>query len=209
MSGLLIKVCGLTLESDLLFCQESGVDLTGFIFHPESPRFVSPDMVGSWKKKREIRVGVFVRHSPAEIIKIIDRAELDLVQLHGDQKPEDCMAVGKDRVIRAFWPERFNSLEDFQMELELFRDTCRYFLFDSGKSAGGHGRRITSPWIRGIDSPRPFFLAGGLGPDNAGKALNMGMAGIDLNSGVEKNPGRKDWKKIEQVINILRVKSKK
>ncbi len=201
---LMIKICGIAAQKDLVFCQDRDIDLTGFIFHPSSPRFVKPEMVGSWKKKNELRVGVFVDQKPLEILEIIDQAGLDLAQLHGGQSPDDCLAVGADRVIRAFWPERFVRPADFQLEIERFKDVSSFFLFDAGKKSGGHGKSISSPWLSEIVSPKPYFLAGGLGPDNVEDMLGLGMAGLDLNSGVEKNPGRKDQELIQQVLKIVR-----
>lgn len=204
MSRLLIKICGLTNEGDLKFCQESGIDLTGFIFHALSPRYVHPKLVGSWAKKNELRVGVFVDEKPERIQEAINMAGLDLVQLHGDQGPEACDLIGTKRVIRTFWPERFESVQDFMEELDAFRDVCRYFLFDAGKSMGGHGRNIMSPWVINVASPRDYFLAGGLGPENIEQLIHKDLAGLDFNSGVEKNPGQKDSQKIKKVLNIIR-----
>lgn len=204
MKFLLIKVCGLTREEDLQCCRDLGVDLTGIIFHPASPRYVSPDLAGTWKKENELRVGVFVDQSIKETVDIIDRAGLDLVQLHGGQGPEICQAVGPDRVIRAFWPERFDRVEDFLEEIDRFKDVCRYFLFDAGKAGGGHGKNIRCGWLDKIKSPRPYLLAGGLGPDNVSQMLDLDMAGFDLNSGVESSPGRKDQEKIRQVLSRVR-----
>ncbi|MFP4127559.1 MAG: phosphoribosylanthranilate isomerase [Desulfonatronovibrio sp.] len=204
MKPLLIKVCGLTREQDLKFCRDLGIDMTGVIFHPESPRYVSPDLAGTWEKEKELRVGVFVDQDKEEIVDIIDRAGLDMVQLHGGQGPEICQAVGPDRVIRAFWPDSFDRVEDFLEEIDRFKDVCRYFLFDAGKAGGGHGKNIGCEWLDKIKSPRPYLLAGGLGPDNVSRMLDLDMAGFDLNSGVESAPGRKDQEKIRQVLSRVR-----
>lgn len=206
MSRLLVKVCGLTSEHDLKFCQDMGVDLTGFIFHPGSPRNIQPEVTGTWKKKNEIRVGVFVDQGLEEILEIIDLAGLDLVQLHGGQGPHVCQALGAHRVIRVFWPERFDNARDFQVEIDRFRDVCRYFLFDAGTRSGGHGRAVSVSWLDRIRSFRPFFLAGGLGPENIAGLPLTAMTGLDLNSGVEMSPGRKDPQKIKKVLDIVRRK---
>ena len=203
MNPLMIKVCGLTSHADLKFCQDMGIDLTGFIFHPPSPRYVEPENVGAWKKKNELRVGVFVELDPSRILEIIDAACLDMVQLHGDHDPHACLRMGPDRIIRTFWPERFISAREFEKELERFRHVCRYYIFDAGRNLGGHGRGIKCPWLKQIRSPRPYFLAGGLGPDNLRDVSWPGMAGIDVNSGVESFPGRKDPEKIRQVVKIV------
>ncbi len=202
--GMKIKVCGLTGLEDLGICQDLGIDFTGFIFHPASPRYVSPEKVGGWRKKNELRVGVFVNATVQDVLDAMDRAGLDLVQLHGGQSPEFCHEVGQDRVMRTFWPERFDSCRDFQDELQKFTRACRYFLLDAGKSMGGHGRSIACDWLQDVKSHVPFLMAGGLGPDNLELVLQTQAAGVDLNSGVETGPGQKDHEKIQKAVNKLR-----
>lgn len=206
MKNTMIKVCGLTSEGDLEFCQEMGIDLTGFIFHGPSPRCVDPETVARMKKKDELRVGVFVRQTQDEVLKIMQTARLDMVQLHGDQDREFCARAGPEKVMRAFWPERYAGPEELQADLEFFSDVCRFFLLDAGKSTGGHGRSITSPWLDQIKSPRPCLLAGGLGPENIEQMFFPGLSGVDLNSGVETGPGRKDKDRIMKVLNFFRSK---
>ncbi len=199
-----IKVCGLTSLEDLRVCQELGVDMTGFIFHPASPRRVSADLVGSWPKKNESRVGVFVDFSVEQVIKIMDTAGLDLIQLHGGQNVSFCLTLGKKRVIKVFWPERYGYFQYFERELADYREACTYFLFDAGKNLGGHGRRIECAWLKKADVPLRFLLAGGLGQDNLHLAAELGAWGVDLNSGVEISPGRKDHEKIKRAVEKLR-----
>jgi len=203
-SVLKIKICGLTSAGDLGVCQELGIDFTGFIFHPGSPRYVSPEKVGKWSRKNELRVGVFVSAAVQDVREAVDRAGLDMVQLHGGQDPDFCNEVGPSRVMRTFWPERFQSSSDFQAELKRFEKACRYFLLDAGLNMGGHGRSIACDWLQELKSPLPFFMAGGLGPDNLDLVLRTRAAGVDLNSGVEKGPGRKDLEKIKKAVNKLR-----
>lgn len=205
MSGkVIIKICGLTRKEDLRVCQDLGIDLTGFIFHASSPRYVSPEVVGAWPKLSELRVGVFVRASTLEVLEAVQVAGLDLVQLHGGQDRLFCRRVGTERVIRVFWPERFECKADFERELCAFQDFCRYFLFDAGRSLGGHGRKIQCSWLAEVKSPMPFLLAGGLAPDNLDHALEFSPRGVDLNSGVESSPGHKDPEKIRNVVKQLR-----
>lgn len=203
MNSPLIKICGITREHDLKFCQDMGIDLTGFIFHPSSPRYVDPVVVGRWEKKTELRAGIFVKKDVHEIMEIIEQARLDLVQLHGGQNEEFCRSIGSGRVMRAFWPEKYDNVEDFEREIERFADVCSYFLLDAGTSSGGHGRSIASSWLGDLRIAKPWLLAGGLGPDNIKDILNLGMTGLDLNSGVETSPGVKDHDKISQVMEIL------
>ncbi len=200
----MLKICGLTRLSDLGVCQELGIDLTGFIFHPGSSRYVSPDLVAAWPKQSELRVGVWVEEDAEKILEITEMADLDLVQLHGNQDPEFCRSLDPGRVIKTFWPERFEQKQDFEQELARYKGACRFFLFDAGRSLGGHGRGIACPWLREVRSPGPFLLAGGLGPENLDQALDLRPAGVDLNSGVEIAPGRKDPEKISQAVKQVR-----
>jgi len=199
-----IKVCGLTSADDLGVCQEMGIDFTGFIFHPGSPRYVTPEKIGKWSKKNELRVGVFVNAAEKDVLETVDRAGLDMVQLHGGQNPDFCRGLGADMVIKTFWPELFQNSSEFQAELQRFKETCRYFLLDAGRSMGGHGRSIACDWLQDLKSPLPFFMAGGLGPDNLDQVLRTQASGVDLNSGVEKGPGQKDHEKIKKAVSKLR-----
>ncbi len=199
-----IKICGLTDPEDLRLCQELRIDFTGFIFHPGSPRYVSPEKVGEWSKENELRVGVFVDATVREVLDATSRAGLDMVQLHGGQDPGFCRELGAEMVIRTFWPERFQSSSSFEEELQKFTKACSYFLLDAGRSMGGHGRSIACSWLEGVNSPVPFLMAGGLGPDNLDPVLKTQAAGVDLNSGVEKGPGQKDHEKIKKAVNKLR-----
>ncbi len=199
-----IKICGLTNPQDLRLCQDLGVDFTGFIFHPGSPRYVSPEKVGGWSKGSEIRVGVFVDATVREVLNAADRAGLDMVQLHGGQEPDFCRELGGDMVIRTFRPERYQSSSAFGGELEKFTPVCRYFLLDAGLSMGGHGRSIACSWLEDVESPVPFLMAGGLGPDNLDLVFKTQAAGVDLNSGVETGPGQKDHERVKKAVNKLR-----
>ncbi|WP_045215669.1 phosphoribosylanthranilate isomerase [Desulfonatronovibrio magnus] len=203
MKKRLVKVCGLTSCQDLAFCQDIGVDLTGFIFHPPSPRYIDPVVVGRWEKKTELRVGVFVHSDIEKIIDTIETARLDLVQLHGGQDEKVCLSIGPERVMRVFWPERHVMKDDFEQELDSFKEVCSFYLLDAGTSSGGHGRSIASPWLWDLITAKPWFLAGGLSPDNIKGVLDLGMTGLDLNSGVELSPGIKDHDKIRRIMKII------
>ena len=137
----------------------------------------------------------------------LDEARLNYVQLHGGQDPEFCRAVGFERVIKVFWPERYASLDDLAQDMARFAD-CAMFLLDAGTSGGGHGRSLDLAALARLKSPRPWLLAGGLGPDNVGAAIeacaNANLAGADLNSGVESAPGLKDIEKVRTAIAACR-----
>ncbi len=232
----MIKVCGITRREDARLCAEAGADLLGFIFHPGSPRFVRPDFpasLGPDDLGQARKVGVFVRQSAEEVCHVMDEAGLDYAQLHGGQGPEFCRAVGPERVIKVFWPERCASLAELEADMARFPD-CALFLLDAGTSGGGHGRNLDCAALADLHSPRPWLLAGGLGPDNliqaiqacapakvenaramngqrvgrapgdGANAAGASLAGIDLNSGLESAPGVKDSEKVRTAIAACR-----
>ncbi len=201
----LIKVCGITRAEDATACVELGVNFIGFIFHEPSPRNVLPEEVAAMETGGLTRVGVFGGQSVGEVLEIMDRARLDLAQLHGDQDEAFCVGVGPDRVIRVFWPQRCRDGKEFEGELERFAPYCRFFLFDAGASGGGHGKTLDFEMLKELQTTKPWLLAGGLGPENVGDALGAcAPAGLDLNSGVESAPGIKDRKKIGDTVRIIR-----
>lgn len=197
----LIKVCGITEAGDAAFCEACGVDLLGFIFHPASPRYVSPETAVRIKTRRALRVGVFGEGPlPSEIKRIMTSARLDLIQLHGGQDKRFCRELGPERIIKVLWPQGYETLRDFQDDMEQMAGAAACFLFDSGKSGGGHGRTLSYDFTR-IRPPRPWFLAGGLDAEKI-KTLGRydGLVGFDFNSGVEAGPGRKDPVKVRLAV---------
>ncbi|MFW6054777.1 MAG: phosphoribosylanthranilate isomerase, partial [Thermodesulfobacteriota bacterium] len=203
--SILIKVCGLTRQEDVLLCQDLEVDLLGFIFHEKSPRFVSPKTVAGFVRGKSLRVGVFVGQSVARILEIKELASLDLIQLHGDYSPAQCRSIGPDRVIKVFWPQRYPGPDDFFRDLRRYAACCRYFLFDAGQAGGGHGQTLQTEWIKKGTSPRPWFLAGGLCSKNVHNFIQQYKPdGLDMNSGVEKRPGIKDRQKLIQSRNVIK-----
>ncbi len=187
-----IKICGLTREEDLQLCIKNNVDFAGFIFHRPSSRGLTPERAGSMQGMEGGRVGVFVRQSPQEIIQAARLARLDFIQLHGGQDPEFCAELPREKLIKVFWPEKCASSEELRKEMQGFIHLTRFFLVDAGSGGGGHGRTIESPFLREILEEKETFIAGGLGPENVRQAIDLGPFGVDLSSGVEKNPGKKD-----------------
>ncbi|MBA4357154.1 MAG: N-(5'-phosphoribosyl)anthranilate isomerase [Desulfovibrio sp.] len=223
----MVKVCGLTREADALLCAALGADLLGFIFHPGSPRNTTPEFPARLDLPRTglpglRKVGVFVDQSPDEVLRTMAAGRLNLAQLHGGQDEAFCAALaarlGPERVIKVFWPEKAASAEAFQAELERFAPHCGLMLADAGSGGGGHGRPIGS---EGEDKggevlaqarfPRPWLLAGGLGPDNAVAMLSRFRSvgneplGLDLNSGVESAPGVKDETKLRAAFKAVHM----
>lgn len=200
----MLKVCGVTNQEDADACRAIGASLLGFIFHPQSRRNVSPEQVRAIETPRIMRVGVFVDQSPDEILHIMETAGLHLAQLHGDQDVNFCRTVGRNRVMRAFWPERYDSREALEKDLIRYEDCCRFYLFDAGSSGGGHGRSFDASRLKGLCSLKTWFLAGGLGPNNICEAVtSCDPCGVDLSSGVEASPGIKDRDKLKALRNVL------
>ncbi|UJX41647.1 phosphoribosylanthranilate isomerase [Desulfovibrio sp. JY] len=201
MAGLLVKICGMTRPEDVLGCAEAGADLLGFIFAAKSPRRVTPAQAAALPRTTARRVGVFVEQSLDEVLRIMDEAELDFAQLHGDQDAAFCRAVGPERVIRAFWPKKHPDTATLVAAMESFTGAIRYALLDAGTSGGGHGVSLDFASLAEFSPPMPWLLAGGLGPDNITEALAQAKPhGLDLNSGVESSPGLKDLAKVRRSL---------
>lgn len=203
---MIVKVCGMTRQEDVNFCDALGIDLLGFIFHPTSPRSVAPQWVAGQRPERALKTGVFVRQGVDEISAIAREAGLDLLQLHGGHTLEQCRALGPERIIKVLWHQRYATAELLQADMLLFAPACRAILLDSGTSGGGHGTSLDPRELRRLKCPHPWYLAGGLGPHNLADMKTTGAAGFDLNSGVESAPGIKDHDKVRRAFNILRGK---
>ncbi len=205
-----IKVCGLTSPENIREISETGIDFAGFIFYPESKRFVGhkPD-VSLFNNVPEsvTRVGVFVNEIPARIMDISIISGLPIVQLHGDEDPDYCKAIRSSglKVIKAF-----RIASEINMEyLNIFNDVCDYFLFDTAsESYGGSGRKFDWRILNGLRIEKPFFLGGGIGPEDTEeleKIENPMFFAVDINSRFEIKPGIKDAEKIKDFIKKLKI----
>jgi len=194
-----VKICGITNLRDAHRAVELGADALGFIFYPGSPRAISPE------KAREIietlpplvaTVGVFVNETIDAVREVRRLAGLSLVQLHGDETPEAVSALGPSviKTIRVKGIESFDGIDRYHP---------RAFLLDTHADAayGGTGERFSwdlTQWVEGT----PFFLAGGLNPDNVAAAIAATRPyGVDVSSGVEESPGRKDPVRLKAFID--------
>ena len=201
-----IKICGLTRRDDVLQAAELGADLLGFVF-AESPRRVTPERVveiSAGLPKEILKVGVFVNTSLAEVKDIAAFCGLDVLQLHGAEDSDYCRALNSFKLLKVVRLGVGRSLPD--SSLSSYWAT----LFDTWlpDQAGGGGKvfdwRQVLPW-----SGRRFFLAGGLTPENVGRAIAMTKPfGVDVSSGVEISPGIKDATKIRKFIAAVRKADK-
>lgn len=207
----LIKICGLTRREDASLCASLGADFMGFIFAAASSRRVTPTFAASVPAQKKIsKVGVFANQPLEEVLRVMDEAKLDYAQLHGGEDEEFCRAVGPERVIKVLWPERLapvnsSPLRALEKECGRFAPVCAYFLLDAGTGGGGSGKETPRRELGSFSPPRPWLLAGGLGPGNVAAALaECSPQGVDCNSGVEVSPGLKDEEKLRTLFKRLR-----
>jgi len=200
-----VKICGLTNLDDALLAVESGADLLGFVFAP-GPRQVKPLLVQqiiAALPPLVQTVGVFVDEKPEIILEIAGRCRLDYLQLHGNETPADCLLLAQKKIIKAF---RVGA-DELLPELEQYKELSETFLFDtlvSGK-AGGSGETFDWQLLDREKTGSCFILAGGLHAGNVGQAIAaVHPWAVDVSSGVEREPGRKDYEKIEAFMNAVR-----
>lgn len=201
-----VKICGLTNYLDAAAAVDMGADLLGFNFYPESPRFITPEQAAQIINKLPAFIhvaGVFVNASLDQIKEAISECNLDWVQLHGDESPEFCESLLSINV-RTMKAIRVKDQEDIERAESFFTDAVLLDAFDPEKY-GGTG--LTFDWnIIGHISKR-IFLAGGINPDNVAAAIGLGVYGIDVCSGIEARPGKKDHRKMKKLFeNIQRLR---
>ncbi|MBA7478388.1 N-(5'-phosphoribosyl)anthranilate isomerase [subsurface metagenome] len=201
-----VKICGLTNYLDAAVAVDLGADLLGFNFYPESPRFITPEQAAQIINKLPAFIhvaGVFVNASLDQIKEAISECNLDWVQLHGDESPEFCESLLSINV-RTMKAIRVKDQEDIERAESFFTDAVLLDAFDPEKY-GGTG--LTFDWnIIGHISKR-IFLAGGINPDNVAAAIELGVYGIDVCSGIEARPGKKDHRKMKKLFeNIQRLR---
>jgi phosphoribosylanthranilate isomerase len=198
-----VKICGITNYQDAVTAVDMGADILGFNFYPKSPRYIAPAKAAEIINKLPAFIdtaGVFVNESVEHIHETKNLCQLDWVQLHGDEDPEFCRQFLSDNV-KIMKAIRVKSQADVEKADGFFTDAVLLDAFDPEKY-GGTG--ITFDWnIIGHISKR-IFLAGGINPDNAAEAVELGVYGIDVCSGIEAEPGKKDHKKMKKLFENIR-----
>jgi phosphoribosylanthranilate isomerase len=195
-----LKVCGITQSEQLLALQEIGVDYAGLIFYGGSPRFIGAhNLEASILNQNEItikRIGVFVNAKEDEILKAVDDWKLEMVQLHGEESPVFCEKISNHvKTIKAF---RVKEEESLAYKVAPYENAVEYFLFDAmGKQYGGTGNKFDWKVIAEANIQKPYFLSGGLGPDDVSAIqvfaqANSNCFAIDVNSRFEVKPGVKN-----------------
>jgi phosphoribosylanthranilate isomerase len=189
-----VKICGITNWTDALRAVEAGVQFLGFNFYRPSPRYIRPALARRIIRRLPGRiavVGVFVNESEATMLAIAQRVGLNYLQLHGDETPEQVARLKRKipviKAIRVRDSFRPGQLDSFGRASAILLDG-----FDPRRH-GGTGRRFNWSLARGSNGSRRIFLAGGLTPENVAEAIRVAHPyAVDVCSGVEARPGRKD-----------------
>ncbi len=203
-----IKICGITNIQDAAAAVEAGADALGFVFYAKSPRAIEPAVA-----KRIIAdlppfilpIGVFVNHEVATIRNVFDECGLALAQLHGDETPTFCESLGRPvlRALRLRNRSSLLSLAEYKGRIGI-----KGFVIDafSSQAYGGTGQTVDWSLAREVAKVTPIILAGGLTPTNVQEAIqHVQPYGVDVSSGVEENPLKKDHSKIRAFTHAARL----
>lgn len=209
-----IKVCGMTNAEQVMQLDTMGVEFAGFIFYPKSPRYVFRHMPRPEIKKIKgqyiNKVGVFVNAPMEELLQTVDDCGLHLVQLHGDETPKYCEKVADYvGVIKAF---RLREDDHVLWKIKDYQEIADMFLFDTdGMGYGGTGKKFNWSMLKGININKPFFLSGGIGPDDVNELaafikdpVAKDLFSIDVNSKFETIPGLKDMQAVEKFVKAIK-----
>ncbi|MCD0479226.1 phosphoribosylanthranilate isomerase [Chryseobacterium sp. LC2016-29] len=214
-----LKVCGLTQLGQIRELVALKIDFIGFIFYEKSPRYVLNhlSLEDIFKIEHSGKGGVFVNENADKIIEIAEKADLNFIQLHGDESEDFILELRKKlkpeikiiKVIRVG-----NQISDFRFQTQKIFDsaqtdnqqptTINYLLFDTeSKAFGGTGKSFDWNILNEIEIPLPYFLSGGISLENFHqlKTINQQPFALDINSKFEIEPGIKDVEKIKEFVN--------
>ncbi|MBC8482103.1 MAG: phosphoribosylanthranilate isomerase [Planctomycetes bacterium] len=197
-----VKICGITNYEDAQAAIDMGADILGFNFYKKSPRYITPEAAAGiiCKFPAYVQVaGVFVNSSFDEINKIMSTCQLNWIQFHGDETTEFCDSfLSVD--VKTMKAIRVKDQSNVEMAKDYSTDAILLDAYDSGKY-GGTG--ISFDWNVVGNITQRIFLAGGINPSNAAKAVELGVYGIDVCSGIESSPGKKDYKKMQELFDNI------
>ena|SRR5215813_13511217 len=203
--SVIVKICGITNLPDALQATEAGADALGFVFYASSPRKTTIEAAAPIAKAipaHVVKVGVFVDAEDEFVYRAIAECHLNLLQFHGEETPEYCRQFGL-MSMKAF------RMRDTESLARLRAYPTEAWLLDaySPEKPGGTGMRFN--WDLAIEAQklgRPIFLAGGLTPENVGDAVQrVHPYGVDVSSGTEAEPGKKDHAKVKAFISAAKA----
>ena len=201
-----IKICGIKTVKDALAAMEAGADLIGFNFYSKSPRYIDVgicrDIMSVMRKHGHVTyVGVFVNTSVKEIYATIETCGLCFAQLHGDETPEMLNALNG----KAF--KAFRGVTDVETDTRMIATGEPAFLVDAAVKGFYGGSGVTADWSAAAELAKkyPLLLAGGLTPENVADAVRQVKPwGVDVASGVESEPGKKDASKMSAFVKAVK-----
>ena len=208
-----IKVCGITTLKQLQQLDALEIDFAGLNFYKGSPRYVGDKISREETKEADFdikKVGVFVNAEYDEIMMAVEDYNLDIIQLHGNESTDICSDLSEEiEVIKAF---RIDSGVDVDIDKMVrdYDDVCDYYLFDTGgqkEVIGGTGKQFDWDLLVKAKIEKPFFLGGGISPDDTEKIKAFShpdFFAIDLNSKFETAPGVKDMAKLLKFVKELK-----
>lgn len=202
-----IKVCGIKDLEQLKELNTLGIDYTGMIFYPASPRSVLESLKAEEVKALKLpaqKVGVFVNDPVEEVLRQVSEFGLDVVQLHGDETPVFCNQISDHvKLIKAF--RIGETLTEIDRLVKEFEEVCDYYLFDKGSMGvyGGTGHKFDWNVLQDAEINKPFFLSGGIEYEDLEgleKFHHPYFYGIDINSRFETSPGIKDIQLVKKFV---------
>lgn len=223
-----VKICGITNLEDAQLALDAGADALGFVFYEKSPRYVTPDKAGDIADKLPANLekfGVFVDHASQQMTEIVQKVGLTAVQLHISSQD---VRVGQQNALLngvsdGNRSKKFLALSaefllngETQKQIEFLRAQAVDGLFlDSGtaETPGGTGKAFrwaeAAPMVEKLRGSIKIVVAGGLNPGNVGDAIRILKPwGVDVSSGVETRPGKKDPKKVQAFIAAVKQREK-
>lgn len=200
-----VKICGITSVEDAVAVTDAGADAIGLMFYEDSPRHVTLEQareIAAAVPPHVARVGVFVNAETAFIQQAVAECMLNILQFHGDETPEQCRGfpVMTMKAFRMRGPETLEQLPEYGTD---------GFLLDAYVKDALGGTGETFNWglaVRAAEFGKPIFLAGGLTPDNVADAVQQVRPfGVDVSSGVESAPGKKDADAVWSLVAAVRA----
>ncbi len=194
-----VKICGNTNLDDTMAAVQAGADAVGFVFYRKSPRMIEPKTAAEIISRLPpfvVPVGVFVNEELGTVRRILKDCNIPLAQLHGDESPQYCAELGRS-VIKAIRVRDRGDLE------RMTSYQVAGFVLDALVEGVPGGTGVTIDWDLAGEAQvvGPIILAGGLTPDNVLEAVRQARPyGVDVSSGVEASPGRKDHAKVQAFI---------
>ncbi len=197
-----IKICGITNYDDAMAAVDMGADIVGFNFYPKSPRYIEPEKAFAVIQKIPSFIdtaAIFVNAGAQAIRDLTHDGMLNWIQLHGDEPPEFCeqFTAWNLRTLKAIRVKSRESLD----QARLYRTSALLLDAFDPTLYGGTGQRFDWNLVR--DFSYKIFLAGGITPDNIQEALECRTYGIDVCSGVESEPGKKDHQKMKKLFETV------